>query len=568
MKDMITKYIFLLLILIPAIVRSQSITLTQHNLSATGNGKIRATDESEICLFCHTPHTSNPIGPLWNKKTQGTSYILYNSSTMQALPGQPDGSSILCLSCHDGTIALGNIFSKKENIVLDNGISYLPPGKSNLSTDLSNDHPVSFLYNAALAASDRELKDPAAISAPVKLESSKVQCISCHDPHKNLYSQFLTNTNQYSALCVSCHQKDNWTMSSHRNSSASWNGAGTNPWFHTSFATVAENGCENCHNPHTAGGKERLLKYQAEEDNCFDCHSGKVASATKNIQAQFNKVYKHNVSAYTLVHDANEDAMVTKKHVECADCHNPHATKNQSANAPFVKGFNLGTIGINAAGSAIKPVQYQYEICFRCHSANPVTPSSSTRFIEQNDTRLEFSTTNPSFHPVIGPRNNPGASSNLMPPYTISSVIYCTDCHASDGTGSPAGPHGSIYPQILKFQYLKNDGATAANGTTESPSAYALCYSCHNRDNIINDVNTFPLHKKHIVEQRTPCNTCHDPHGISSSQGNSTNNASLVNFRSGVVSSAGGVLKFESSGNGHGRCYLTCHGKSHEPLAY
>jgi len=51
---------------------------------------------------------------------------------------------------------------------------------------------------------------------------------------------------------------------------------------------------------------------------------------------------------------------------------------------------------------------------------------------------------------------------------TVSSIIYCTDCHASDGTGAPQGPHGSIYPQILIAQYL------TANNTTESVSAYAL----------------------------------------------------------------------------------------------
>lgn len=554
--------------LVSALLSAQSIIVTEHNLSVTGNGKVKSTNESEICLFCHTPHTSNPIGPLWNKRTPGQSYILYNSSTMKAMPGQPDGSSILCLSCHDGTIALGNVLSRKENLSFENGVSYIPAGKSNLSTDLSNDHPVSFLYNAALSSMDNELKDPAAITTPVKLEGSKVQCVSCHDPHKNMYSQFLTNTNQYSALCVSCHQKDDWTNSSHRNSNAVWNGMGSNPWFHTSYSSVAENACENCHNPHTAGGKERLLKYQAEEANCFDCHNGNVASSTKNIQVQFTKAYKHNVSGYTLVHDANENAMVTNKHVECADCHNPHATKNQSATAPNVSGYNQGTIGISAAGSAVKSVQYQYEICFRCHSTSPATPSSTSRVIEQNDTRLEFATSNPSFHPVIGARNNSEVSTSLISPYSVTSAIYCTDCHASDGAGSPAGPHGSIYPQIMKYQYLKADGATSANGTFESPSAYALCYSCHNRSNILSDMSSFPEHKKHIVDQKTPCNTCHDPHGISSSQGNATNNSNLINFRSDVVTAANGNLRFEDIGVGHGRCYLTCHGVVHNPLAY
>ena len=88
---------------------SQSIVNTVHNLSVSGPGDVRATSESEICIFCHTPHNSLPSSPLWNKDDPGYTYTLYHSSTVQAVPGQPDGSSILCLSCHDGTTALGNV---------------------------------------------------------------------------------------------------------------------------------------------------------------------------------------------------------------------------------------------------------------------------------------------------------------------------------------------------------------------------------------------------------------------------------------------------------------------------
>ena len=69
-----------------------------------------------------------------------------------------------------------------------------------------------------------------------------------------------------------------------------------------------------------------LLKYQAEENNCLDCHNGNVAA--KNISAQFAKTYRHNITNYLNVHIANEHTQVTSMHVECVDCHNPHAAKN------------------------------------------------------------------------------------------------------------------------------------------------------------------------------------------------------------------------------------------------
>src|SRR5829696_8305601 len=85
-----------------------SVVNSAHNLSATGPGTIRATNEQQVCIFCHTPHNASPIQPLWNRNVPVAAYIPYASSSLQAQPGQPTGTSKLCLSCHDGTIALGS----------------------------------------------------------------------------------------------------------------------------------------------------------------------------------------------------------------------------------------------------------------------------------------------------------------------------------------------------------------------------------------------------------------------------------------------------------------------------
>lgn len=539
---------------------AQSIVNSVHNLSVSGPGEVKALSESEICIFCHTPHNSLPSSPLWNRDDLGYTYTLYHSSTAEAVPGQPDGASILCLSCHDGTTALGSVISRMSDIDFTGGITSIPPGPANMSTDLADDHPVSFDYTTALAAADGQLKDPGSIVPPVALMQGRMQCTSCHDPHRNLTRDFLVQTNRFSELCFSCHERDYWSFSSHSSSNAGWNGNGSDPWPHTDYVTVAENACENCHKPHSAGNNRRLMNYLAEENNCLPCHNGNVAGT--NILAQLSKPYVHNVYGYNLEHDASEDALVLSMHVECEDCHNPHAVNNTPALAPAANGYLTGVAGIDQAGNPVNTVQNEYELCYRCHADSPSKPSSLiTRQILQNNVRLEFDPANPSHHGVNTAGVNPNVPS-LIAPLTPSSIIYCTDCHSSDGSGSPSGPHGSIYPGQLKYRYL------TADYTTESASAYELCYSCHSRTSILND-ESFDDHDKHIRDLRTPCSACHDSHGISHTQGNSTNNAHLINFDVNIVEPHfNGSFRYESTGVFSGRCYLRCHNQNHSGWHY
>ncbi|MDH5603809.1 MAG: hypothetical protein OEY51_07715, partial [Cyclobacteriaceae bacterium] len=182
---------------------------SRHNLSARSTvGTIKATSESQLCIFCHTSHLSKSSAkaPMWNKKDRGSIYVPYNgdpaniSSTLNAAPGQPDGSSILCLSCHDGTIALGEVANRRASIDFSGVGQFMPTGsRGYLGTDLSDDHPISFTYNNALAVADDNLKSPGAISYPVWLESGKVQCVSCHSSHDNTNGKFLHVTKDYSA---------------------------------------------------------------------------------------------------------------------------------------------------------------------------------------------------------------------------------------------------------------------------------------------------------------------------------------------------------------------------------
>jgi ribosomal protein L40E len=221
-----------------------------------------------------------------------------------------------------------------------------------------------------------------------------------------------------------------------------------------------------------------------------------------------------------------------------------------------------GVSGVTASGGPIEQVQYEYEVCFKCHGDNPSrTQSTITRQITQTNVRLEFDQAGPSFHPVISPGINRNVPS-LKSPMTVATMIYCIDCHNSDTASGAKGPHGSNYPNLLAHRYETSDF------TQESSFSYELCYKCHSRNSILND-ESFPHHKRHL-EQEAPCSACHDAHGIGAAQGTTMNNSHLINFDTSIVrpDPATGRLAFEDTGVFHGRCFLQCHNEPHLPNQY
>jgi predicted CXXCH cytochrome family protein len=561
----------------------------KHNLSVSGSGSVRSTGTTEICIFCHAPHNASPAEPLWNQMQSGVTYTPYSSTTMAASPGAPTGSSKLCLSCHDGTVAIGATLSRGQFTMSGVDAAGRMTGNAALGTNLSDDHPISFV----------PVTGPQIVAPPpgdaVKLDAhGDLQCRSCHDPHRMdndpVGGKFLVKTNSSSALCVTCHQKAYWstTSSSHRTSTRSYTAA---QGAHTGYTTVATNGCESCHKPHSAPAASRMLK-GVEERTCDSCH-GPSGVASTNIAAEFNKTYRHPVYSVTpSVHDASEsptsaavrvpESIATSpRHAECADCHNPHAAHAAPTTAPKASGRLAGVWGVDRSGSRVDPTGAppsvnEYEICFKCHgdSANKPQPNApappyANRLAPQFNKRLQFDPANPSFHPVEAAGRGTFVPS-LIAPLTTGSVILCTDCHNNDtgpkaptpGTG-PAGPHGSNYKHLLVARYDMDNSSQV-----ESAPVYALCYKCHSRSSILSDVS-FKQHSRHLQRASAPCSICHDPHGVSATQGNATNNAHLINFDTRFVTpSSSGLLRYESTGPGSGRCYLRCHGQDHNPRSY
>lgn len=543
-------------------VFAQSIEQTAHNLSASGPGSVKAATESAICEFCHTPHASSPIAALWNRRASATTYIPYTSSTAIAQPGQPTGNSLLCLSCHDGTIALGELISRVDPIVMSGGNNMMPPGDGLTGTDLRYDHPISFRYTASLAAQSGELATPGSFDARLKLDGNgELQCTTCHDAHDDTYGSFLVRSNIGSQICTECHRQNGWFQTSHSLSVDTWNGQQPDPWPDSNYFNVADNACNSCHTSHAITGGPRLLRYQNEEENCSVCHNGNVAG--KDVMASINQFSAHRVQDTTLVHDPVEPAIIDNRHVECADCHDPHGTQSSRVAGDVPANVR----GVNLAGVAVSPAVVTFQICLRCHGDSPNQPPARTpRQHDQANMRLKIQPNNPSFHPIAGSGQNPDVPS-LISPLTEQSVIGCGDCHNSSsavsaGGSGPEGPHGSSFDPILVRNYSTLDN------TPESASNYALCYECHSRNSILNN-ESFKDHDKHIRGEKTPCNACHDPHGISATQGNAANNTHLINFDTSIVfPNKNGARRFVDNGQNAGSCDLLCHGKDHDNKDY
>lgn len=538
----------------------KSIVDSLHNLSVSGPGAVRATTQDEICVFCHTPHNARPDIPyLWNRQDPAGPYIPYYSSTLKASVGQPTGTSRLCLSCHDGTIAPGAVLSQATPMTLT---ASMAGRRSNLGTNLTDDHPVSFDYNSAYSFPDSQLVAAGSLPSVIRLDSTgQMQCTACHNPHNDQYGKFLVMSNLGSALCVGCHRKTNWSVSSHALSAKTWNGTGPDPWPRSDYTTVADNACGSCHMPHNASGPQRLLNYSVEETTCLVCHSGTVAA--KNILTDLNKPYRHPVSAYTGIHDPAENySGPVAKHVECVDCHNPHQTNSTIYPAPLVPGRLAGVAGVDLNTNAyVASSVYEYQICFKCHGASTnnvlqTSPYDIPRVYNTRDNRIKFNPANPSYHPIVAPLNKID-DTMLNPAWPKGSMVFCTDCHGSDSSGI-RGSHGSIYPHILVAKYETSAASPAAFNAAD----YALCFKCHNESALTGGGGSkFRQHRSHLMTHtvKDRCTYCHDPHG-------NPTNLGMINFDLRVVSQNGtNPIRYKPPVTSRKSCDLVCHGAVHGP---
>lgn len=211
---------------------AEGISGTKHDFSS------QSWSEGEICKPCHTPHNAiatNLSGRLWNHTLSTASYTLHTTHVNGIDPGKAgaqadmDRVSNLCLSCHDGTVALDSFGGKTGSVM----ISSVGDGRGSLGTDLTNDHPVGvavvykeesnfsghYSYKSIASAKaaglrfntvtgTRTYNDPVTgVSKTVNNEA--IGCSTCHDVHNGSGNAdgLLRLSNSGSSVCLSCHNK-------------------------------------------------------------------------------------------------------------------------------------------------------------------------------------------------------------------------------------------------------------------------------------------------------------------------------------------------------------------------
>lgn len=578
-----------------------------HNLGPGGSSPV-AGARPDACAYCHAPHSGLSSG-LWNQKLSTQVYSTYSSNTSANTTMQPilGGVSNQCLSCHDGTVAVGTTMAYGQ--VTTRGSMYT---QDVFGSNLQASHPFSMATplkdSVSLAESLTTSGKTADPTDAVKLINGNIECTSCHDPHvqaKDLVSRnFLVRDSSYGALCLACHDPNrvtagkanplaDWSASAHAISTGK-----ISPQAQLgSYTTVAADACNSCHAPHNAAGP-RLLR-GANEQDCISCHNGSNVSpmpAYANVFAEYGSgKVGHPFPNSTNQHDAAETALLNNnRHATCVDCHSSHGSQvvGTFPDAPGIRLSQKNVAGISGTDgtSVLTPAVNQYENCLRCHgtSSGKQTPPSygyfPVRAVSAGDPLNlipQFAATATSSHPVTHARSSvlpqPSLRTNMLaldgvnPARVMGAQILCTDCHNSDdnrefgGTGAN-GPHGSKWTHILERRYEFSQ--TTAPGqliTNLYPTPdlsvngpYALCGKCHDLQNQIMQNTSWKNHASHI-KAGLSCSTCHTAHGMGATSA-TVSGERLVNFDANVVAALAGTVSYNRTTNS---CTLACHGVKH-----
>jgi len=207
---------------------------SKHDMNVLQDANVKQDSQGRVCAFCHTPHhklesTALNYNPLWSHtinenavlKTYQT--VTFDSKDQMSSTDPLTGPSRLCMSCHDGSIAVDQHYgiagtAKKDSLSGDN-FGEIAVYKT---SDLSNDHPIGFDLDG-ISSRDAGIRTALATSN-IKLAGKNIQdlgfktgvgsvsimtCASCHDVHNrdNVDTAFLYEKQQDSAFCLMCHDK-------------------------------------------------------------------------------------------------------------------------------------------------------------------------------------------------------------------------------------------------------------------------------------------------------------------------------------------------------------------------
>lgn len=112
-----------------------------------------------LCSYCHTPHSALSTALLWNHKPStnasfgwdeattagGTSYATITTATYK-------GPSVKCLSCHDGSVAVGDVALYQEGPGVFNTFKLTGGTQIGAAGSMAGNHPIAMPYPFGQAA--------------------------------------------------------------------------------------------------------------------------------------------------------------------------------------------------------------------------------------------------------------------------------------------------------------------------------------------------------------------------------------------------------------------------------
>jgi len=444
-------------------------------------------------------------------------------------------TDVYCLSCHvDHDKFFNGAAVNRKGYNLRETLTAAPSAANSDYNDTNGGiclgcHSTSLMKSTAQKTSATESSKTPAITVDQYRDKA-------HD--YNVPSTFSgTVDNTYNANCVKCHNDEEAQKTGAEYIGYQVSGASTPPHkFGTHWS--AENRLAAAL---TSYSILTASLTSTEETLCFKCHDGDTTTSTdgygvtpngssmtpssQNVKNQFDLNFTHGVDDVTWdgVHTSDEIAFgSTNKHVECEDCHNPHAAGKTIHTAGGVSGNAIGadsplrgvwgaspTYGVGRwseptgyTAVAGESTQYEYQICFKCHSGFNSAYTTSTRTYAGwggsgadawTNLALEFNPNNPSYHPVYQalPENwpigdtsinrrsimsLPGGAARMQSGWrTTGQTMTCSDCHGSDTASTTAmGPHGSAIKHILKGTWpLQANGQPWSLSSRTTPVSFA-----------------------------------------------------------------------------------------------
>lgn len=293
-------------------------------------------------------------------------------------------------------------------------------------------------------------------------------CLSCHDPHGGKSSALLRGE-RYDDLCKACH--GDITMGRE-----------------LVHGPASAGACGACHEPHAAP-HPRLLA-QSGREMCLRCH------VTTGIE----------IDTMHVAHDPARG--------DCLVCHDPHATDQQAmlTDEPVALCTSCHTDiaeAVNSASTQHAAVTSDRS-CLNCHSPHA---TDYTKLLHDEPMALCFECHDKPIEMPDG-RKLQNMKKIIESGKSLHGPVAehdCTACHEIHGGG-----HTRLltaeYPSDLYYPF--------------KDSAYALCFSCHDKQSILvertdtltgfrnGDLNLHYVHVNRNDKGRS-CSICHDSHAAS-----------------------------------------------------